>query len=261
MTNCEKNMIEAAQAGVFVEGSATPEEIIQKMGVYGPHFTYTVGFQQLGVHKNGLYQTSNSPALGGYKERSPELHTYFGNFSFNNDNLADLLSSPRSVQENYTKEHLGKTVTYKMVENGAEIYKHDLYVPKEIIIDLEGSKLGLTSGTAGAIKLGSPLYINQDINNKNGLLLILWYKGERADMTMDDIQNGVDETNEFKRYLHIPEDSGIIELPAEFMDGVPDRGMFYLQISRLNFHIMELNGNTHKLQGGNSYGINLILNR
>ncbi len=261
--SCKEQIEIKPTENVFFEVTNDDRSFASEMGFYENWFTRSDGFQKFGHHKSSLYSNIKQSKFGGYTEENQGKDRRLDEFFVNEYSLRTLrVLMSREEQTAYVDNYLGKTVRMRFVDKGEEIYNIPMYVPREISIDTTSSRITrISSGNIGRYKLGADLYINKDPNNSNGLLLTLSYRGYNLNITMDDIQNSSEEDVHIKKHLYVPEDSGVIEFPDGFFDGLPNGAMFYLQINRQNFHILNIGENSHKLSTGTGYGVNLALER
>lgn len=263
ITSCEKNTTVEAQNNVFFELIDGNNSFASEMGGYEPGFIRTDGFQQFGSHKSSLYTPAERAKMGGYTAANlddPEVR--FDAFFINEHSVRSFLSLDNEEQSAMVQENMGKEVIYKFIDNGEEVYSESLYLPEDIVVDLGLSNIARFEGSGiGQYKVGLPLYINQDPQNSNGVLVTLSYRGRSLNTTLNDIQNSGADNSEIRRYLYVPADSGKIEFPDGFFSGIPNDGLFYLQINRTTYKMFEIGGQTHKLSADMGYGIDLALVR
>lgn len=261
---CQKSPIAVEkQHNKFFEVIDGDISFASEVGGYEPGFIRTDGFQRFGAFKNGLYTSTKSGEMGGYTRANhdyPEIR--LDAFFINEHSLRSFLALEHEERSAIVEENAGKEVTYKFVENGKEVYSEPLYLPKDITVNLRLSNILRFEGSGiGLYKKGLPLYINRDPQNSNGILVNLFYRGLSLNTTLDDIQNSDADNGEIRRCLYVPVDSGKIEFPEGFFDGIPNDGIFSLQINRTSYKMFNIGEETHKLSADIGYSISLAMVR
>ncbi|MEM1215334.1 MAG: hypothetical protein AAGJ82_06605 [Bacteroidota bacterium] len=260
--SCEKTRLVSTNENVFfdlVDGDAS---FRSQMGDYEAWFTNPAGYQNVTCFSNSLYYPVKSCRCGGYTQANLHSEDRLDLFFVNDLSNRTFMDYDRAEQNTFIDDNSGEEVTFKFVEQEKEIYKETLYLPQDIEVDLAASQIvQYDQSNVGQLSFGQPLYLKADPQNTAGLLISMSYRGLSLNATLDDIQDSDAEAESILRYLYVPEDNGRVDFPEGFFNGVPDQGMFTLQINRANYKLFDLDGELNKLTTSKKRQLDLALMR
>jgi hypothetical protein len=262
LVSCKQN--EAIVSNKYYELVGNDYSFKSEMGEYEHYFTRDDGFQGIEWRQSGLYTESGKGILNGYTKDNLYESDRSKHFLFNNTSMYEVQLLPYPEQNIFVKQSIGKEAHFKFIDQhaGEVVYDHTLYMPKPLSVDTSRSGIfKIPYSKIGAFNINSKIYYNADLNNENGLLVILSYRGDRLSSSLEDIQNNHQNFGQIKKFLFVPKDNGVIVFPDGFFDGLPDGAIFTLHVKRSTYLVFDLGSDTHKLNAGSSFSMSLALKR
>lgn len=262
LVSCKQN--EAIVSNKYYELVGNDYSFKSEMGEYEHYFTRDDGFQGIEWRQSGLYTESGKGILNGYTKDNLHESDRSKHFLFNNTSMYEVQLLPYPEQNIFVKQSIGKEAHFKFIDQhaGEVVYDHTLYMPKPLSVDTSRSGISkIPYSKIGAFNINSKIYYNADLNNENGLLVILSYRGDRLSSSLEDIQNNHQNFGQIKKFLFVPKDNGVIVFPDGFFDGLPDGAIFTLHVKRSTYLVFDLVSDTHKLNAGSSFSMSLALKR
>jgi hypothetical protein len=262
LVSCKQN--EAIVSNKYYELVGNDYSFKSEMGEYEHYFTRDDGFQGIEWRQSGLYTESGKGILNGYTKDNLYESDRSKHFLFNNTSMYEVQLLPYPEQNIFVKQSIGKEAHFKFIDQhaGEVVYDHTLYMPKPLSVDTSRSGIfKIPYSKIGAFNINSKIYYIADLNNENGLLVILSYRGDRLSSSLEDIQNNHQNFGQIKKFLFVPKDNGVIVFPDGFFDGLPDGAIFTLHVKRSTYLVFDLGSDTHKLNAGSSFSMSLALKR
>lgn len=238
---CKKPDVPAIQQAGQVFGFTSMEEARENLGIYADIFVPTNGWMY--IRSTRQIGGEMAEIRGGYREQIGGAPADGGRMSF-----GDLVLSFDPATGNYVLEPqdlpnhekaariaplFGGTHTFRVVRDGQTVVEFDQYVPQKVdmqmtnAVQLEGSHKGIS-------RQGLHIRWNADPSNANGVVLYLFWKGDRTDKSPYEEQT----TEQIHRAVKL-EDTGEAILTADFFENIPTNAILSLFFMRGNVHITQ----------------------
>lgn len=240
----ESNYVEIFGISDFIEAQ-------ERLGVYVNFGLWANGVIHLGYVKSRVFENKGK---------------FIFNYSVGEDNFidagkltfGDLVSEYNGSKhvligyENATQEQmaavidaqLGKEVVFKLERDNALVFESKLYLPPAMKV--------LDFSTSGQMEGSRSYFISRnnfqftwpvDTNNKNGILVVLTWGGDKTTTALGEARN-----SEYEYRIAKINDTGNATLPSNFYDGIPKDAMVFMYFYRGN-------GELFQAADGNSYNI------
>jgi len=264
LVSCKKEGILNAFSTPVELGNATPLEG-DELGVYTAFFDGRIqnGNVKIKLTQNGDNYTGGINAWYYEDTTAPQISDG-GNFFINdiplkfNGNIYEPEGVAAQDLSDFVKNDLlGKDVVFKHQKDGLQTFEESIYLPKDIhISNLESSKIPNTN----YYKVDRNNFViscNEDVNNDNGILVLISYTGEFLDMTFDDLQD--QEPIQIFRATHIYDDASTIQVPAELFEDIPNGAIVTLWVTRGNVKVIDDGDTNFLLRGLTEQKIRVVL--
>lgn len=125
---------------------------------------------------------------------------------------------------------LGKATTFNLEREGRTVFNETLYLPPAMeVVDFSTS--GQIEGSNSYLISRNNFHFSwpSDVNNENGILVVLTWSGEMLNKTL-----GENITPQYEYRIAKIDDIGSATLPLDFFEGLPKEAMVFLYFYRGN---------------------------
>ncbi len=244
---CKKEEALFLQPQGTIFGFDNAEEARKNLGIYADVFTATNGWmyirsttqaggEQAEIRGSFSETIGGDPQDGGRIEFGPlALEWEPANSSY------ELSGAPVS---NADKAALiaplfGGSHPFRVVRNGETIVEFAQYVPEKLNVQLEQA-VQLEGAQKGIHRSNFLIRWNRDEHNTNGIVVYLFWKGDRTDNSPYDRQ-----MTTVHRAIKL-DDTGQAWIPAAFFDGIPPQAIVTLFFIRGNVQLAQAQGQSWK---------------
>ena len=147
------------------------------------------------------------------------------------------------ISSRILQDFFSKKTTFN-IENSIKPIKEELYIPKPIFVNSQ-LKAKSNSGNPIGFKNRSNFTFeyNSDANNKNGVLILLSWSGEKEGMSFNELGH-LDMNKRIQIAIFEPEDNGYIHIPNGALTKFPENAILTVKIMRGNSKTVSLDDET-----------------
>ncbi len=247
ISGCKKEEALFLQPQGTIFGFDNAEEARKNLGIYADVFTATNGWMYIrSTTQAGGEQAeirgSFSEAIGGDPQDGGRLE--FGPLALEWEPSTGSYELPGAPFANADKAALitplfGGTHPCKVIRNGKTIVEFAQYVPARLDVQLQQA-VQLEGAQKGIHRSNFLIRWNQDVHNTNGIVVYLFWKGDRTDNSPYDRQ-----TTTVHRAVKL-DDTGQAWIPAAFFDDIPSHAIVTLFFIRGNVQLAQAEGYSWK---------------
>ena len=265
LISCSKDDI-LIQEGNDIFGFTSLTEAREYLGIYADIFVPTNGSMYIRSTTYASANVEKAEIFGRYNESSNTTPSDGGTYQIGNIELNFDESSQDylPLEGNLTNDEkvssintlFGKENQVGLKKNGEVITEFSQYLPKKINVNIE-NKIPYPNSNLNSIEHDNfKISWNEDSKNNNGIVVYLWWNGDRTDLGVNEQGQGETINQSIKL-----DDNGEAIISSEFFRKIPQNAIISIFFIRGNIDVKEIEGKSYKFYSVTQEKHNLILTK